>query len=325
MLRRQFLKLGLTAIPALVSQTALAQRFPERPIRLVIPFASGGVNDLVGRPWADKMKPLLGTVVVENIGGAGGAIGAATVARATPDGYTLLLGSGSTQVITPIASKRRPYDPLKDFDPIALLATNSLAIAVNPALPVRTLPELIAYARANPGKLSYGSAGVGTVNHLAGELFKSLAQTPDIVHIPYRGGAAAIADAVSGQTSMVVSIVTAQIIELHQTGKLRVLAVGAERRLTAAPDLPTATEQGLAMIAASFLGIFAPVGTPRSIVDQISQVSRTVMADPEIQRLILNSGFEPERDSSPEKTKKFLADEIARWTPVIQSAGLSLD
>jgi tripartite-type tricarboxylate transporter receptor subunit TctC len=327
MKRRKFLALGLAAAPALALPPAFAQpKYPERPIRLVIPFASGGSNDLIGRPWADKMRSQLGTIVVENVGGAGGAIGATAASRAPPDGYTLLIGTGSTQVIIPIASKRKAYDPIKDFEPIAILAVNSLSIAVHPSVPARTLTELVAYARANPGKLSYGSAGVGTVNHLAGELFKSLTGIADIVHVPYKGGAASIADAVSGQIPMIVSIVTGQIVELNATGKLRLLAVAAEKRLAVAPGIPTAIEQGLpGMIGTGFIGLFAPAGTPRPIVDQISRASRAVMADAEMQRLITNSGFEPDHNPSPEKTRRFLADEIARWTPIIRSIGLALD
>ncbi len=192
MRRREVLGLGLAALSApLVTPRARAQaKYPERPIRLVIPFPPGGVNDAIGRPWADKMKPLLGTVVIENMGGAGGAVGALAVARAQPDGYTLLLGSGGTQVIIPIASSQPTYDPVKAFETISLLGVTAVCIAVHPSVPVHTLPELIAYAKANPGKLSYGSAGSGTMTHLTGELFKVLSGAADIVHIPYRGGGA---------------------------------------------------------------------------------------------------------------------------------------
>src|SRR5215468_785157 len=172
MTRRRVLGLGLATLsaPLLAPPWARAQtRYPERPIRLVIPFPPGGVNDAIGRPWADKMKGLLGTVVIENVGGAGGAVGALAVARAQPDGYTLLLGSGGTQVIIPIASSQPSYDPVKTFEPISLLGVTAVCIAVHPSVPVQTLGELVAYAKANPGKLSYGSAGSGTMTHLTGE------------------------------------------------------------------------------------------------------------------------------------------------------------
>ena len=184
--RRTFLHLaaGAAALPV-VSRIALAQTYPSRPIRLVIPFPPGGAFDAVGRPWADKIKPLLGTVVIENIGGGGASLGAAAVARAKPDGYTILLGGTQTHLNKSLLKSRPLYDPIKDLDPIAGIAANVLCIAVHPSMPVKTLTELIAYAKANPGKLSYGHSGAGSIQHLAGELFKSLAGTPDIVHVPY--------------------------------------------------------------------------------------------------------------------------------------------
>jgi tripartite-type tricarboxylate transporter receptor subunit TctC len=324
--RRGVLALGLASGCA-APRVALAQsKYPDHPVRLVIPFPPGGVYDAVGRPWADKMKSPLGTVIVENIGGAGGALGAAGVARAQPDGYTVLLGGGGALVITPIASTRAPYDPIRDFAPIALLVVTGLAIVVNPALPVHTLQELTDYARRNPGKLSYGSAGTGSVNQLTGELYKSLAGTPDIVHVPYKGAGPAITDLISGQIPIATPNITGQIIELHRAGKLRILAVTSERRLMAVPDIPTAVESGLpGMVSHNFIGLFAPAGTPRAIIDRVAAASRTAMADPDLQRILVTSGLEPELDASPEKTKAFLAADIARWTPIIRRIGLKLD
>ena len=169
-----------------VTRVARAQNYPARPIRLVIPFPPGGAYDLVGRPLADKLKPHLGTVVIENIGGGGASLGAVAVVRAPADGYTILLGGTQTHVNEALLKSRPLYDPVKDLDPIASVAANCLVIAVHPSVPVRTLKELIAYAKANPGKLSYGHAGVGSIQHLTGELLKSLAETPDIVQVPYR-------------------------------------------------------------------------------------------------------------------------------------------
>src|SRR5712672_3134929 len=186
--RRQFLYLiAGTAVFPTISRIARAQAYPSRPIRLVIPFPPGGAYDAVGRPWADKMKHLLGTVVIENNGGGGGSLGAATVARAQPDGYTILLGGTLPHVNEALLKSRPLYDPVKDLDPIAAIAANCLCIAVHPSVPARTLGEFIAYANANPGKLSYGHAGIGSTNHLTGELFKSLASIPEIVQVPYRG------------------------------------------------------------------------------------------------------------------------------------------
>jgi tripartite-type tricarboxylate transporter receptor subunit TctC len=329
MRRRDLLALGLAALStsAVAWRPAGAQsRYPERAIRLVIPFPPGGVYDAVGRPWADRIRSPLGTVVVENIGGAGGSLGAATVARAQPDGYTLLLGGGGALVITPVAAMRPPFDPIRDFEPIALLVTTGLAIVAHPALPVRSLAELIDYARSNPGKLSYGSAGVGTMNHLTGELLKSLSGAADVVHVPYKGAGPAITDLISGQIPMVAANVTAQLIELHRSGRLRILAVTAPTRLSAAPDIPTAVEQGLpGMISQNFIGLFAPARTPLAIIEQVTQATHAVMGDELYLRSLVASGFEPYPDSSPEKTRAFVVDEIARWTPVIKSIGLKLE
>ena len=224
--RRQFMYLiAGTAVFPTISRIARAQAYPSRPIRLVIPFPPGGAFDAVGRPWADKVKPLLATVVVENMGGGGSSIGAAAVARARPDGYTILLGGTQTHVNEALLKSRPLYDPVKDLDPIAGVAANVLCIAVHHAVPVQTLNELIAYAKANPGKLSYGHSGVGSIQHLTGELFKSLTGTPEIVQVPYRGTGPVITDLVGGQIPMGTPGVTGQVIELHRSGKMRVLAV----------------------------------------------------------------------------------------------------
>jgi tripartite-type tricarboxylate transporter receptor subunit TctC len=329
MKRRDVLALGLAALSArtLVPSAARAQgKYPERPIRLVIPFTPGGVNDAVGRPWADKMKSLLGTVVVENMGGAGGGLGAAAVARARPDGYTLLLGGMGSHVIVGVATNRANYDPLKDFEPIALLGVTAQTIAVHPAVPAHSLKELIAYGKVNPGKLSFGSSGAGAMTHLTGELFKSLAGLPDIVHVPYRGGGPLIADLVSGHIPMIAQSVTGHMIELHDTGKVRMLCVTSPTRLGAVPQLPTALEAGLpGMIAQNFLGLFAPVGTPRPIIDQIGQATRGAMADKQFKDAFLAAGFDPTLESSPEQTRQFVEEEVARWTPIIRAIGLKVE
>jgi len=183
--RRRLLHLAAGAVAlSVISRIAWAQAYPARPILLVIPFPPGGAFDAVGRPLADKLRPLLGTVVVENIGGGGASLGAVAVARARPDGYTLLLGGTQTHVNEALLKSQPLYDPVKDLDPVAAVAANVLCIAVHPSVPVQTLKELIAYAKAHPGKLSYGHSGVGSIQHLTGELFKSLAGTPDIVQVP---------------------------------------------------------------------------------------------------------------------------------------------
>src|SRR5262249_34620684 len=203
--RRDVLTLSLMALAsAAMPRAGFGQgRYPEWPIKLMVAFSAGGVNDVVGRQWAERMGSLLGSVYVENQGGGTGTIATAEVARAPADGYTLLLGSTSTMVLNPMTMAKVPYDPAKDFVPIAIIAISPTSIAVNASLPVKTLPELIAYAKANPGKLPYGSAGTGTMSNLSGELFKQLTGLNDLVHIPYKGAGAGIADFVSGHISAI--------------------------------------------------------------------------------------------------------------------------
>ncbi len=301
-------------------------RYPDRPIKLVVPFGPGGVTDVVARVWISQVKDLLGTVFIENIGGAGGAIGAAAVARAQPDGYTLLLGGGGSQVLNPIAMSKPPYDPIRDFESIAMVAVLAMAFVVNPALPVQSLQDLVAYVKENPGQLVYGSAGAGSMTHLTGELFKSLAGTPDIVHVPYKGSGSSLTDVISGQVPMAVANVTGQVLELHHAGKLRLLAVTTPQRLAAAPQFPTAIEAGLTgLVAMNFSALFAPAGTPRPIVDQIAAATGKAMAEPEARRNLIDQGMEPVMDPSPEKTRRFVEEDIARWTPVIRAIGLKLN
>jgi tripartite-type tricarboxylate transporter receptor subunit TctC len=333
MRRRDVLSFGasMICVGAATSRRALAQskpadKYPDRPIKLVVPFVPGGVNDAVARLWADRVKAPLGTVYIENQGGAGGAVGGAAVARAQPDGYTILLGGAGSQVLNPIGMSKPLYDPIKDFEPIAILALAALTIAVTPTLPVHTLAELIAYAKANPGKLVYGSAGTGSMTHLAGELFKSLAATPDIVHIPYKGSGASITDVISGQVPMIVANVTGQVLELHKSGKLRMIAVTGPERLVADQEIPTAVESGLpGMISVNFTGLFAPAKTPKPIVDQIAAATASVLASEEVRKNLIDQGLEPYRDSTPEKTRRFVEEDIARWTPVIRAIGLKLN
>ena len=239
MRRRDLLMLGSAALAVRglpTTTTRAASNYPERPVRLIIPFPPGGGFDAIGRPWAERIKPLLGTIVVENQGGGGSSLGAATVAHSSPDGYTLLLGGSSTHVTEAILKTRPLYDPIKDLEPISNIAVSPFALAVHPSIPATTLAEFIDYDKANRGKLSYGHAGVGSLNHLTGELFKSIAGLPDLLQVPYRGSGPAIADALAGHVSMVTPALTGQMIEFHRTGGLRILAVTRPQRLTAASD-----------------------------------------------------------------------------------------
>ena len=243
--RRNLIKFGLLTLSA-AAWPAAAPAYPDRPVRLVVPFSPGGATDVVGRLWADRMKATLGTVVVENKGGGGGLIGATDVARSQPDGHTFLFGNTSTQVLLPAIHANPPYDPIKDFAAVYILAVSPNSIVVHHSVPVRTLQELIAYAKANPGKLSYGSAGAGTMTNLAGELFKQLIGVNDITHIPYKGAAPGVTDLASGHIPMMTPNVGGPLLQLHRTGTVRILAVTSEKRLMAAPDIPTAVEAGLA-------------------------------------------------------------------------------
>src|SRR5215510_6050254 len=327
MKRRDVLTL-LASLPAasLPARSFAQGRYPERPIKLMVAFSAGGVNDVVARQWAERVKTLLGTVVVENQGGGSGTIATGEVARATGDGYTILLGSTSTMVLNPMTMAKVPYDPAKDFVPIAIIAVSTTSIVVHESVPVKTLPELIAYAKANPGKLSYGSAGAGTMSNLSGELFKQLTGLNDLVHIPYKGAGPGISDLVSGHIPMMTPNVTAQVLELNRAGKIRILAMNAAQRLSAAPDIPTAIEQGVpGMIGLLFLGLFAPAATPKPILDRIAAATHAAMADPEFQKVLTASGLEAIPDSDSEKAKRFMAEEIARWGPVVKASGFKVE
>jgi tripartite-type tricarboxylate transporter receptor subunit TctC len=328
MRRRDVLALALsvTAARALQPRMAIAQgSYPERPIRLIIPFPPGGGFDAVGRPWAERIKPLLGTVVVENQGGGGSSLGAAAAAHSRPDGYTLLLGGSSTHITEAILKTRPLYDPIKDLDPISNIAISAFALAINPAIPANTLPEFIEYDKSHPGSVSYGHAGVGSLNHLTGELFKSLAGLPDLLQVPYRGSGPATADALAGHVAMVVPAVTGQLIEFHRTGKLRILAVTSPERLAAAPNLPTARETLPGMVSQQSIGLFAPAGTPSEIIDQIATANHAALAEPGYQRMLIETGFEPDADSSPQKFRRLIEAEIAKWRPIVTSLGIKID
>src|SRR5882757_3480938 len=325
--RRTFIHLaaGAAALPT-VSRIARAQAYPTGPIRLVIPFPPGGAFDAVGRPLADKMNSLLGTMVVENVGGGGGSLGVAAVARARPDGYTLVLGGTITHINEVLLKSRPQYDAVKDLDPVAGVAANVLCIAVHPSVPAQNLKEFVAYANANPGKLSYGHDGVGSIQHLAGELFKSLAGTPDVVQVPYRGTGPLITDVLAGQVQMGTPGVTGQVIELHRSGKMRVLAVTSPTRLAAAPELPTAAELGFpGMTVRGSIGLLAPAGTPVGIIEQVAQATRTAIAEPAYQQMLIDAGIEATLDSNPEKFRQSLAADVALWTPIVKALELKID
>ena len=303
----------------------LAQSYPAKPIRLIVPFPPGGINDVVARPLVERMKSVLGTIVIENLSGAGGVIGASAVARAEADGYTMLLGSAATHIVGPLTMAARSYDPLKDFRPIGIVAVGGIAISVHPSLPVKTLKELVAFAAGPVRALSYGSAGIGSATHLAGELFKSLIHAPGILHAPYRGGAPLLADLLGGHIPVGVINISSQVIDHHRAGKIRVLAVTTANRATAAPEIAAARETVAGMIAGNFSGLFVPAATPQPIVEKLVATMQLAMADKTVLELLANAGLEVSTDNTPEKAHRYLEDEITRLSPVIKSLGLKLD
>jgi len=326
MKKRTFLELGIkatagVAVAGIRILPVVAQgKFPERPIRLVAPFAPGGDVDIMARLWAKYAAPHLnGTIVVENKPGAGGAIGAAEVARARGDGYTLLLGSTTTQIINPRASTNPQYDALKDFALIGMVSMNPTCIIVNPGVPARSLKELVGLVKANPGKYSYGSAGSGTITNLTGELFKLQGGRLEIQHVPYKGGAPAMQDLIAGHVPIITPILTSAVLAQHRAGKARILGVNSDKRLKAAPDIPTSIEAGIPeMKVQVFNAVFAPDDTPREAVQALREATRKLRSEPAFLQDLEKAGAEPFSDPNEEK---FLAEEVARWTQVIQATG----
>jgi tripartite-type tricarboxylate transporter receptor subunit TctC len=297
----------------------------HRP-RPVVPFAPGSGTDFVGRLWAEAARPHLGTLVIENQSGGAGAIGGVSVARAKPDGTTLLVAPTTAFVLEMLLKRRPVYNPVKELVPISSFAISAFVMAVNRALPVASLKELVAYAAANPQKVTFGSAGIGSMGHLTGEMFKSLTKTPNITHVPYRGGSQLISDTVGGQISMLIAPATDQILELHKSGKLKILAVTSPSRLIVAPEIPTAVESGIpGLVVFVFIGLFAPRGTPKAIVEHISQASRTAMADPVFQKKLIDAGYRPDAESAPEKVQQYIRYDLERWGPLIKDIGLKVD
>ena len=321
--RRLLTKAACAAALGAIPDISAAEVYPSRPIRLVIPYIAGGSSDQIGRPWADKMAALLGPVYIENIGGGGGEVGSSIVAKSEPNGYSILLGNGSTQVMIPAASAYPAYDTVRDFQAIYRLISSTLVFLVSPSLPIYDLQELVVFAKSNPGKLSYGTPGVGTGNHLIGEMFKHQAGAPDVVHVPYRGIGQATNDLIGGQISLLIAVVSGHLLQLSETGKVRMLAVTSERRLANASHIPTVIECGMPDLKYSgWFGLFARKATPDTIVNRLSEATRLAMIDPTLQATYRAQGMEPDTESSPNKFQRLVEDEMARLTPVIKSFGL---
>lgn len=320
--RREFL-LSMAGALAAGPLGALAAGYPDHPVKLVVPFAAGGITDVLGRVWARGAAAELGTIVIENRGGGGSMIGAAEVAHAAPDGYTLLVGNTSNQILNPELMASPPFDAEKDLIALAIFTAIPNVIVASSSLPVRNLKELTAYARKNPGKLSYGSAGVGTMTNLSGELFKKLAGGLNIVHVPYRGGAPVIADLISGTLPLASLSIAAPLLALHKQGKIRILCIESEKRLTIAPDIPTAAESGFPdLVVEVFDGIFAPTGTPQVAIDKVVAANRIAMKNPAVLAAIEKVGGHPVAFSDPKSAANFVAAERKRWRPIIREIGI---
>ncbi len=305
-----------------LTAAAGAQDYPVKPVRIVVPFPPGGINDIVGRVIATHLSARLGKqVVVDNRGGAGGVVGSELVANAPKDGYTLLIVSLASAV-NPWLYKL-PYDPVRSFAPIAILVTAPNVVAVNPALPVKSVKELVALAKEKPGQLQYASSGVGTFLHLGGELFKLTAGI-DILHVPFKGAGPAMIDVMGGHTKIAFPSVTSSNAHI-QSGKLRALGVGAARRSPVLPDVPTVAEAGVpGYEAANWIGIVAPAGTPAAIVERLHKEISAIQDMPEVQKQFASEGADIMRMSSAEFAA-FSASELEKWGRVVKQAGIKAE
>ncbi|WP_018389139.1 tripartite tricarboxylate transporter substrate binding protein [Ancylobacter sp. FA202] len=303
--------------------TAGAQDFPNRPVTLVIPFAAGGSTDLVGRLIAERMSAELGQpVVVENKGGAGGNLGAAQVAKATPDGYTILMGTVATHALNPTLYKKMPYDPVTSFAPVSLLVVVPNVLVVNPDFPAKTTEELIALLKKDPDKYSYASSGNGTPLHLSGELFKSMAGV-DMQHIPYQGAGPALIDVLSGQVPIMFDNLPSSTGHI-KSGKLRALGVTTAKRAPSFPDLPAIAEAVPGYETYTWNAVFAPAGTPPEVIAKLNAAANKALADPKVQARLADFSA-VSVGSTPEELGEHVKKEIAKWAPIVKASGAQLD
>jgi tripartite-type tricarboxylate transporter receptor subunit TctC len=315
---------GLVALSMLAAGTAAAQDYPDRPIRLLVGFAAGGPADIIARLVGDKIAEAWGKpVIVENVTGGAGNVAADRVARAAPDGYTLMAAASATIVTNPSLYQKLGFDPVKDFAPITQAVYTPNLLAVPADLPVKSVAELVAYARAQPGKVTFGSAGVGTSQHLAGELFKTMAGI-DITHVPYRGIAAVMPDLLAGRLSMVFGNITA-VLPLVREGRLRALAVTSTRRWASVPDLPTMIEAGYKDFdSAAWFGLMAPAGTPQPVIDKIHREAVRILALPEVRQRFDAIGMAV-IGNTPAEFAAVIAAETPQWAKVIKDAGVKAE
>jgi tripartite-type tricarboxylate transporter receptor subunit TctC len=319
------LKTALALSLMLLCAAASAQSFPNKPIKVVIGFPAGGPLDQHARLLTDKLQAVLGQpILVDYKSGAGGIVGAQEVMKSPADGYTLMLANTGVMVINPSLYTKLPYQTLKDFTPIARTAMQPLALLVTPNLPAKTLPEFVAYARANPGRVNYGSAGNGGISHLVPEMFKAATGT-FLVHIPYRGSAPAFTDLMAGQVQFMAESIP-QAANYHKQGKVRALAVTSKERNPALPDVPTVMETKMAknFDVVGFYGFLAPAGTPKDVVAKLSDAFKTVLAMPDVRSRMVTQGADP-AFLGAEEFAKFLGDETPKWASAVKASGARLD
>lgn len=302
----------------LTSTDACAETYPSRPIRLIVPSSPGGANDIIARLWAERLGSFA-SFVVENRGGAGTILGTTEVARGTPDGYTLLLGSTNTHVLQPLSTSNRSYDPVADFAPISILGTTATAIAISGKLPVTSLQELITHARAHPGQLSYGHSGPGSNTFYTAELFRQVSGGLDMKGVPYRGAGPSFSDLANGHIQMIVVNVTGQVMEYHDASMIRVLAVNAAERIASAPKVPTSAEAGLpGLLSQTFYATFAPAKTAPDVLAALDRATQDALRDPEFRTKLVKSGYDPVIGIGTQNAAKYVAAEYARWEPIIR-------
>jgi tripartite-type tricarboxylate transporter receptor subunit TctC len=298
--------------------------YPDKPIRLIVPFPAGGATDFMARSLAQKLSERLGQpIVVDNRGGAGGTIGAEAVASAPPDGYTLLFSTMGVLAINPSLYDKLRYDPVKDFAPVSLTHATANLLVVHPSVPAKDVKELIALAKARPGTLTFGSSGNGTSSHLSGELFKSMAGI-DITHVPYKGTGPALTDLLTGRISMMIDTVSVHVENVN-AGKLRALGVTSAKRTPSLPNVPTIAEAGLPGFDVSiWLGVLAPAKTPPDIVARLNSEIRKVMTEPEMKAQLVKAGIDP-LTSTPDEFAATIKNDMAKWGKVVKASGARVD